>query len=178
MKYIQNQKGFTLMEVLFVALVIATIVAFALPAIRSARVDAQNARAKAALKKLAEARRTYYQNTRGGTFSFSYFNATNIDDWVSASCSVSASSGVPGKAIVQDSAQDLFACGLLNRKDFINLPYQFYICPGDRSGPCDEKKFVMATATPGAGITKYEPPYYMYASTRDMEVYDTNNPDW
>ena len=40
------------MEILFVLLVIALVVSFAVPAIRSVRYDVYNSRAKAALKKL------------------------------------------------------------------------------------------------------------------------------
>ena len=61
-----NKKGFTLMEILAVLLVIAVVVSMAVPVLRSVRYEVKNGQAKNAAHKLAQAVRTYYQVSRGG----------------------------------------------------------------------------------------------------------------
>ena len=73
------------MEILFVLLVIALVVSFAVPAIRSVRYDVYNSRAKAALKKLAEARRSYYQQTKGSDISGG-FGGSVAESYASYTC--------------------------------------------------------------------------------------------
>ena len=83
------------MEILFVLLVIALVVSFAVPAIRSVRYDVYNSRAKAALKKLAEARRSYYQQTKGSDISGG-FGGSVAESYASYTCQDVAASGIPG----------------------------------------------------------------------------------
>lgn len=135
-----GKKGFTLMEILFVLLVIALVMSFALPMFRSVRYDVRNSRAQTALKKLAEARRAYYQYSRGADITVSSFTGASTKNMAAnATCSNSAATGVPGTSLSSYSADQLFACGFLNWRDFYNLPYEFHICKLDSwesSGPC------------------------------------------
>lgn len=118
--------GFTLMELLFVLLLIALVVSFAVPALRSVRFDAQNARAKTALQKLVQARRSFYQDTRGWNIGTGTFRAQAVAG-LSGACAAEPFSGIPGKANTTGYDQ-LFLCGYLNKKDFANLNYSFSIC--------------------------------------------------
>ena len=141
------------MEILFVLLVIALVVSFAVPAIRSVRYDVYNSRAKAALKKLAEARRSYYQQTKGSDISGGF-----------------------GSDVSQ-----LFACGFLDWRDFVDLPYNFIMCGTSRpigSQPCialDGSNMVYAAAMgiQGQAGSKYESPsQYFMSIGADMQVRD------
>ncbi len=124
-----NKKGFTLIEILFVLLIIALVVSFAVPAIRSVRYDMRNAQAKAALKKLLEARRSFYQSTKGVDVApESTFVGLETKAFSTEACTNVSTSGIP--ATVQGTADpsQLFACGFANWKDFSSLPYTFYVC--------------------------------------------------
>jgi len=137
------KKGFTLMEVLFVLLVIALVLSFALPAFRSIRYDIQNARAKNALRKLVEARRSFYQYNKGVDI-VPCWNASNAGacsfvgndakTYASLTCNNFAASGIPGQAIAPVSVQQLFACQFLDWKDFKGLYYTFKVCPISGAG--------------------------------------------
>ena len=135
-----NKKGFTLMEILFVLLVIALIMSFALPMFRSVRYDVRNSRAQTALKKLAEARRSYYQYSRGTDIAVSSFtgaSAKGLSD--PSTCTNPAAIGAPGANVGAVTVGQLFACGFLNWRDFDKLPYEFYICNLNSwtvDGPC------------------------------------------
>lgn len=169
------------MEILFVLLVIALIISFAVPAIRSVRYDIYNAKAKAALRKLAEARRSYYQYTKGSdvTGNFSAANESNL--YSGTVCSNVAASGIPGSRTDSDVGQ-LFACGFLDWKDFGGLPYVFSLCGSDPavgSEPCialgtNPSGIVYAAATgdENAG-SKYKSAsgYYMSVG-QDMQALD------
>lgn len=132
------KKGFTLMELLFVLLVIALVISFAVPAIRNVRYDVYNSRAKAALRKLAEARRSYYQYTKGSDV-VGAFHASVARDYTNITCNDIAASGIPGSRTNSDVGQ-LFACGFLDWRDFVDLPYTYALCgPSSRpigSQPC------------------------------------------
>ena len=176
------KKGFTLMEILFVLLVIALVISFATPAIRSVRYDVYNSRAKTALRKLAEARRSYYQYTKGsdvtGSFSAAYENSI----YSGTSCNNVAASGIPGSRTDSDVGQ-LFACGFLDWKDFANLPYTFILC-GDSyaigTAPCvaletNPSNVVYAGAvghTDAAGSKYEEISGYFMSVGKDMQVLD------
>ena len=54
---LKSKKGFTLMEILAVLLIIAVVLSFAIPAFRSVRFEQRNSSAKAGVKKLSEAER-------------------------------------------------------------------------------------------------------------------------
>ena len=175
------KKGFTLMEILFVLLVIALVVSFAVPAIRSVRYDVYNSRAKAALKKLAEARRSYYQQTKGSDISGG-FSGSVAENYVSPDykCQDVAASGIPGSRTNSDVSQ-LFACGFLDWRDFVDLPYNFIMCGTSRpigSQPCialDGSNTVYAAAMgiQGQAGSKYESTSQYFMSVgADMQVRD------
>lgn len=175
------KKGFTLMEILFVLLVIALVVSFAVPAIRSVRYDVYNSRAKAALRKLAEARRSYYQYTKGSDVSGSFSASSENNIFSGVACSNVAASGIPGARSNSDVGQ-LFACGFLDWKDFAGLPYNFVFCGTTVSigqKPCiaqgsnmSNVVYVGATGDDNAG-SKYKSTtgYYMSVG-QDMQVLD------
>ena len=120
------KKGFTLMEVLAVILLLAVVVSFATPVFRAVRFDMKQAQAKTAVKKLAEAVRGYYQVSRGGMVN-ACFTSGNLNDLVGAACNNPAATGIPQTTVQTplDSAAQLFACGFLTVKDFRDLPYTF-----------------------------------------------------
>ncbi len=174
------KKGFTLMEILFVLLIVALVLSFALPAIRSVRYDIKNSNAKAALKKLAEARRSYYQATKGSDIAAESFSAENAQSYASSSCVNVAASGIPADSRADSNVSQLFACGYLDWRDFDGLPYTFYICGEESSS--DDACFVPdsnVTTTVYAGAqgtsasgSKYGTGYYMSIGDA-MEVEDT-----
>jgi len=181
---ITTRKGFTLMEILFVVLVIALVVSFALPAIRSVRFDIKNSQAKAALKKFAEARHSYYEASRGGQLTgvCNGIETTKPDkdyvkNLVNQNCSNKAFSGIPGQASDVQEVSQLFACGMLDWKDFVGLPYQFIAC--STGSPCTpdqiggSRVYVKAVGLAGSG-DKYQwtdaNSYYLYVTTSDMQV--------
>lgn len=86
--------GFTLMELLFVLLVIALVLSFALPAYRSVRYDMRNSSAKAALRKLAEARRSFYQYSKGADVT-GEIDTDLVRQYAGQGCVSGAASGVP-----------------------------------------------------------------------------------
>ena len=186
-----HKKGFTLMEILFVLLVIALVMSFAMPIFRSVRYDVKNARAQAALKKLAEARRHYYQISKGSDVAAGSFAGSEILSLMgqTPTCSNVIASGVPHVSAGISFGQ-LFACGYLNWRDFSDLPYRFYICDTNSwsgtDSPCrgssdgsmesDGPVYVGALGTNQAG-KKYAydstaaDPYHMFV-LRDMVVQD------
>ena len=124
-----NKKGFTLIEILFVLLIIALVVSFAVPAIRSVRYDIRNSQAKAGLKKLLDARKSFYQNTKGLDIKEdSSFIGTAAKGYSAQACSSISTSGIPATALGHASPEQLFSCGFANWKDFSSSPYTFYFC--------------------------------------------------
>ena len=61
----EQNKGFTLMEILAVLLVIAVIASFAMPIVKSVREEMRYQKAKAAAVQLAEAVRSFYTDSKG-----------------------------------------------------------------------------------------------------------------
>ncbi len=186
------KKGFTLIEILFVLLVIALIVSFAAPAYRSVRFDIRNSRAKAALRKLAEARRSFYQQNKGVDLVLGSFDPQNARTWANGTCSQIGATGIPGH-ITQVEVSQLFACGFLNWRDFMDLPYTFSICSATsaQAVPCvaysTDSEFAgsfvyagavaqSATASGAKYVTLEDgaTTYYMYVRP-DMEVRDNLN---
>lgn len=174
---IKKKEGFTLMEILFVLLVIALIVSFAVPAFRSVRFDVKNSRAKNALKKLAEARRSFYQSSKGSDIAASSFVGTEVTSaWGRGeNCNNPAASGIPASSRSASPVEQLFACGFLDWKDFAGLPYQFTVCPLSNTGssPCSViGSWAGALGTAEAG-PKYQPGsnYAMYID-KNMQVRD------
>lgn len=129
-----NNKGFTLMEILAVLLILAVVVSFALPGIRLIRDEVQHSQAKSAASKMAEAMRSFYHDTKGlrvvGTlvgklrsgeaeeYSVIYAAAQSCNDRSSTGIPTSTTGGTTG-------IRQLFACGYLSTKDFAGLPYSF-----------------------------------------------------
>ncbi len=171
--------GFTLMELLFVLLVIALVLSFALPAYRSVRYDMRNSSAKSALRKLAEARRSFYQYSKGSDVT-GEIDTAQVQNYAAQSCVSGAASGVPASARAASSVQQLFACKFLDWKDFAKLPYVFAICDGSASGSACSSLgtglYAVAAPTTEAGRKytnqKNGTQYYMYIG-QDMLVKDT-----
>ena len=120
-----NKRGFTLMEVLAVLLVLAVIASLAVPGIRAANYEVKNSRAKTAAKRLLEGMRNYKQATRGGTVTFP---AAGFNGTFSSACTVPVNTGIPGQAAqVSIDVDQLAVCGgFVSPKDFRGLPYLFY----------------------------------------------------
>ena len=172
----QNQKkGFTLMEILAVLLIIAVILSFAIPAYTSVRFDQRNNLAKEGVKRLAEAVRTYYQNTKGvkivGNFQGNKLGTV-------PACSNFSASGVPGRGKTSDIMQ-LFACGYLSGSEYSELPYVFYSCL-DNNINCHGRPYAVAVGTTekAAGkkyVKEYDGvPYYIYLDSA-LRVTDNSN---
>lgn len=150
-----NKHGFTLMEVLAVLLILAVVVSFALPGIRLIRDEVRHSQAKSAASKMAEAMRSFYQDTKGffvvgcvqgkgGTA-----DCTNVLLARDGSCNA-GTTGIPSAASggTVDLGQ-LFACDYLSTKDFAGLPYKFKT---DKTTLFEnEKILVKATGTSDAG---------------------------
>ena len=185
------KKGFTLIEILFVVVIIALIVSFAVPALRSVRHDVRNSQAKDALKKLAEARRSFYQTTKGSDIQVTTFTGADTKNWTnSSSCTTATSSGIPGTRTYYHANQ-LFYCGYLDAKDFASLPYTFHICPrnGGGSSPCvlpptgdyalegggvsNQVVSVAAEGNSSLAGKKYQEGNYFMVATKAGRVYDT-----
>lgn len=176
------KKGFTLMEILAVLLIIAVVLSLAVPAFRVVRQDVRNSQAKAAAKKLAEAVKTFYVESHGGQISQgSCFTPTGTGstgfDVINAApdtCTAGAT-GVPGQG--NFGFNELFACGYLERKDFVSLPYTF--CNSKTTGECTSCTFtpqgtllVVACGANGAGDKYAENKGCIYVDSR-MEAMDT-----
>ncbi|MBP5616744.1 MAG: prepilin-type N-terminal cleavage/methylation domain-containing protein [Elusimicrobiaceae bacterium] len=160
------KKGFTLMEILAVLLVIAVVASFAVPIIRSVRSEMRYQRAKTAALKIAEAMRSYYYNTKGYTITGSFGGGSDekggdvAQTYALAACVDEASSGVPaserGETIAQTSISVLFNCHYLDPKDFRDLPYTFTACNDSldnciSANVCPGKGFVYAVGNAAAG---------------------------
>ncbi len=145
------KKGFTLMEVMAVVLVIAVVASFALPAIREARKMVRYQRAKAGASKMAQAMRTYYQNSKG-YLPVDCGHPASSDSSHGSGCCVgevgSAGDYETLSQAVRDTchasspsidrerknvayAGELFACGFLSPKDFLSLGKYYNFCMVD-----------------------------------------------
>ena len=113
-------KGFTLMEILAVMLVIAVIASFALPVVRSVRAEVYYQRAKTAGIKMAEAIRSYYRDSKG------HLPTGTIDLGNVPICNRNYLSGIPGQR-ESVGVNQLLSCGYLSAKDFVGLPYTFTV---------------------------------------------------
>ncbi len=150
-----NKKGFTLMEILAVLLVIAVVVSMAVPVLRSVRYEVKNSQAKTAAHKLAQAVRAYYQVSRGGVPKGQSFtptesaDKTNVVLATASACASPSETGIPlQKTTGTVEIKQLFACGYLSFKDFISLPYTFTVCdPRPGQVPNDTCKLTEATGT-------------------------------
>ncbi len=137
------KKGFTLMEMLAVVLLVALVLSFAVPAYRVIRFDVRNGQARVAVKKLAEAVKNYRRDSRGFRV-MTCFTPTAANSPIQAfaqagqpeSCMTPGATGVPMRSldmqtarnaqlVADNQASQLFACGYLSYKDFVGLPYTF-----------------------------------------------------
>ena len=122
-----NNKGFTLMEILAVLLVIAVIASFAVPLFKSIRRDIGLQRAKSAGIELAESVRSFYRDSKG-CFPIGEFDGADV---AGANCPAghSISTGIPDSCGAQneDHAKDVFGCGYISPKIFVDLPYTFTV---------------------------------------------------
>lgn len=187
------KKGFTLMEILAVLLVIAVVTSMAVPVFRSVRFEIKNSQAKAAAKKLSEAMRSYYQISRGlgvkqECFTPSVQAGRTIVMASAADCVSPTSDGIPYQNSATEneslpSVSQLFACGYLSYKDFQRLPYEFCTCNpiagGVQPTKCqiseaegDDTPFVVVRGADGAGSKYTSSSYYMYVD-QAMRVKDT-----
>lgn len=128
------KKGFTLMELLAVLLVIAVVVSMAAPVFRAVRYEIKNSQAKNAAKKMAEAMHSYYQASRGhkvtGCFTPTASAGLTLIKTAASSCTSPGASGIPASSVrASVNVSQLFACGYLSYKDFMSLPYEF--CAND-----------------------------------------------
>ena len=182
------KKGFTLMEILAVLLIIAVVVSMAVPVFRSVRYEVKNSQAKKAAKAMAEAIRTYYQVSRGVGVQTSCFTPTTDTSTITAprsACVSPTEEGIPYQqnASASNSSRSplsqLFACGYLSYKDFVKVPYQFCACstssgctvPGVTS--TTGRVLVTARGVDGAGSKYTKSDYYIYVD-RSMQVKDTD----
>lgn len=181
------KKGFTLMEVLAVILLLAVVVSLTSPVFRAVRHEIRHAQAKVAAKKLAEALKTYYQVSRGGTMS-ACFQATNTSiTQPTQTCSNPSATGIPRSSQAATTAvEQLFACGYLSSKDFRGLPYTFCTSQADPSSPSPLTGWKSEWGIPGgtyvlafanneslAGEKYFEKGYiYINNSMETLEAYD------
>lgn len=129
------KKGFTLMEILAVLLVIAVVVSMAVPMFRAVRYEIKNSQAKNAAKKMAEAMHSYYQASRGrlltGCFVPTQTAGKTLIKTASSACASPGATGIPAHkrsgSAAEDNVAQLFACGYLSYKDFVSLPYNFCV---------------------------------------------------
>ena len=171
---VNNTKGFTLMEILAVLLIIAVILSFAVPAFRSVRFEQRNSQAKAGVKKLSEALRSFYQNSKGVkiTGSFTGDGLTSV-----GTCQDLGASGVPGTGKTADITQ-LFFFVYLNANDFAGLPYTFYSCVANVPSACNGKPYAVAVGNDASAAgNKYTQnyggqKYYIYLNENSLQVTD------
>ncbi len=127
------KKGFTLMEILAVLLVLAVIASFAVPVVRSVLDEARYRKARVAATKMAEAMRSFYRSSRGTMVTGSLVgnDAANL----TGDCVNPALSGLPTRSFsganlspvgpTSPTVEDLFRCQYLSAKDFAGLKYEF-----------------------------------------------------
>ena len=124
-----RKQGFTLMEVIAVLLTLALVIRFMSPMFRRVRDEVRYQQARSAAVKMADAIRSYYQNTKGyipeGCIGK---GGACVAPAVAASrpCNDVAASGIPPTDDDRSvSLWLLFACDYLQAKDFAGLPYNF-----------------------------------------------------
>lgn len=182
------KKGFTLMEVLAVILMLAVVTTLTAPVFRAVRFEVRQAQAKTAAQKLAESLKTYYQVSRGGRFEACFqASDTNVTQ-TSAACDNPAATGIPASSAPSPltTAQQLFACGFLSSKDFRGLPYTFCTSTTAASAVASwtgldwapaTNAYVVAFANDSAKAgSKYYQKGYIYVSP-NMDVLDTYDAD-
>jgi len=123
------KKGFTLMEILAVLLVIAVLASFAVPMVRSVMAEVRYRRARVAGARMAEAIRAFFTDSKG-------FHITGSINGLAAAEIISSDSDCENPALdglpPYDTAtsgdigvEQLFHCNYLTGKDFAGLNYNF-----------------------------------------------------
>ena len=175
----KNSKGFTLMEILAVLLVIAVIASFAVPLIKSVRREMRYQQAKAAGVQLAEAVRSFYADTKGClATSKEDSEGFSTEDVVGASLACPEkhpiAKGIPGSLVSNNCDNNeglyeriVFACNYISPKIFTNLPYTFKVLDPRRNDYPDEvaEAFVKGTENASSGDKPRE-----FVVHRDMTV--------
>ena len=127
-------KGFTLMEVLAVVMVLALLGAMAVPSFRSVNSEQKFRRAKISMVKLAQAIKSVHTRTGQSVTENSFFVGTDTDSYLltehetirGVEC---RNTGIPARSVAAGAATlaltELFKCGDLRPKDFVGLPYKF-----------------------------------------------------
>lgn len=125
------KRGFTLMEILAVILVIAVVASFAVPVYSAIRAEVRHQKAQSAGLKMGEAIRAFYQDSKGFLIyppaGSTGMTGAQIAALADGTCQNPASYGIPS-AYLSEATPDmrqLFYCGYLSKKDFIGLPYTF-----------------------------------------------------
>ncbi len=134
-------KGFTLMEVLAVVMVLALVGAMAVPSFRASNAEQRFRRAKISLMKLGQAIRTMENdgncvNTDPSDEKNYSFVGTESDDFLPTNANLTyddcGTTGVPRRSIPSATGacnaltiKWIFFCGDFRAKDFIGLPYKF-----------------------------------------------------
>lgn len=156
------KKGFTLMEILAVILIMAVIVSLAVPVLREARFEFKQSQAKAAALKMAQAIHNLYHDSRGAPMTDACFTPMNNAGRAIMQSIYGGfnSSGVPfGKLTPGSLASDLaslFGSGYLMYKDFEGIPYTF----------CTYKPEALGNTNP----TGYVAPYRVVAYGNDAQT--------
>lgn len=175
-----NTKGFTLMEILAVLLVIAVIASFAVPLIQSVRRDVRLQKAKAAGIELAEAVRSFYTDTKGclATTDDNSFQGAQTAPAEVGACPAThpIKTGIPpGNGICSETnARIVFACDYISSKMFVDLPYEFKIYDprAEASSQLDsEGNKVYKFITGKESVSAAEKPR-CFTVFRDMQVKD------
>ncbi len=162
-----NHKGFTLMEILAVLLILAVVASFAVPMFRKVRDEVHYQQARSAALKMADAVRSFYQNTKGyypeGCIGPSSY-CVSANEAAKEDCDNVGATGIPSKdSNKKESIEQLFACGYLSAKDFIGLPYEFW---SSKDLILNESHLVKVEAKEKAGI-HYPGRFYV---ERDMTL--------
>ncbi len=187
------KKGFTLMEMLAVILLIAVVVSMAVPVFRTVRYEVKNSQAKTAARKLAEAMRSYYQVSRGLGVKQECFSPTTSSGkslvlTAASNCASPTSDGIPYQNTSVTNASrpsvgQLFACGYLSSRDFLGIPYEFCTCNpiagGAQPTQCQISEatgtntpFVVLRGVSGAGSQFTKASYHIYVD-QSMVAQDT-----
>ncbi len=162
-----NTKGFTLMEILAVLLILAVVTMFSLPAVRATRSLMQHHQAKSAAIKMAEAMRVYYQNTKGylitgqlrGKLIDNDARTFSVISAAEQSCNNTAMTGIPSTTASTSrtsSMAQLFACDYLSTKDFAGLPYTFIAHEDPFNKYNNNDDLILLTVTGTADAGKYQ----------------------
>ena len=162
-----NNKAFTLMEILAVLLVIAVVASFTVPVIKSVRREMRYQKAKTAGVQIAEAVRSFYTDTKGCLVS----NMTGFlgGDMMTSSCNNTnpIKTGIPASENSDNcgGVNALFGCKYISTKVFTDLPYTFYVA--DKANL--DEFLVKGVENPGGENARW------FSITRDMVIVEDDD---